>query len=328
MRVSDQLPGREARWLAIDGQGLGRVRPAHPTRAHMHSAIKAVGTVQLDAINVLARTQFLLLFSRLGAYDTDHFHDLTGPGRELFEYWGHAASLLPIGTHPLWRWRIAAPFDEAPMSMARYAAWAHEHRRYIAQVLAEVRDTGAMPASQLSEPRRQDGEWWGRRSVGRQALEWLFARGELAGWRTPNFERVYDLPERVIPATVLDAPTPPVEQAQRELLLLAAAHRGLRAGTETHVRLLRLTGAAGRRAGRPTRPQGRSQGLVVARTGRARRGRCRGHPGRSRGRGGARGAAGVVGSRHREGRRGGESGAGAATLVAATRQRREWEESR
>ena len=70
----------------------------------------------------------------------------------------------------------------------------------------------------LSEPRRRDGEWWDRRSVGRQALEHLFERGQLAAWRTPSFERVYDLPERALPAEVLATPTPSIEEAQRELI--------------------------------------------------------------------------------------------------------------
>ena len=213
--------------MAIGAQGLGRPRPARAGPAAVRAAIDAVGTVQLDAINVLARTQFLLLFSRVGAYDPGLLHRLTGPGGELFEYWGHAASLLPMGTQPLFRWRMAQPYNDTPMAAARYEAWAQEHRGYIAQVLAEVRDTGAIPASRLREPRRQDGEWWDRRSVGRQALEWLFARGDLAGWRTPNFERVYDVPERVIPAAVLAVPTPPIEQAQRDLLLLAARSHGI-----------------------------------------------------------------------------------------------------
>jgi uncharacterized protein YcaQ len=84
-----------------------------------------------------------------------------------------------------------------------------------------------LSAAMLDEPRRRDGEWWGRRSVGRQALEHLFERGQLAAWRTPSFERVYDLPERTLPAEVLAAPTPTVEDAQRALLSLAADALGV-----------------------------------------------------------------------------------------------------
>src|SRR5207237_8833186 len=91
----------------------------------------------------------------------------------------------------------------------------------------EGRDPGPLPASKLSDPRRRQGEWWERRSAGRQALEWLFSAGELAAWRSEGFERVYDLPERVIPSAVLAQPTPPVEAAQRSLLAGAAGSLGV-----------------------------------------------------------------------------------------------------
>ena len=93
--------------------------------------------------------------------------------------------------------------------------------------MAEVRERGPIPASQLTDPRRQNGEWWDRRSLGRQALEALFADGELTGWRTENFERVYDLPERVLPARVLETPTPADDEAQRELIVRAARSLGV-----------------------------------------------------------------------------------------------------
>jgi uncharacterized protein YcaQ len=93
-----------------------------------------------------------------------------------------------------------------------------------------VRDRGPLAAGQLADPRRGVGDWWARRGLGRQALEWLFAKGVLAGWRTPSFERVYDLAERAIPAEVLATPTPTPEDAQRQLLLLAAGSLGVGTG--------------------------------------------------------------------------------------------------
>jgi uncharacterized protein YcaQ len=191
--------------------------------------VESLGTLQLDAINVVARTQFLVVFSRLGAYDVSRLQRLTGPGGDLFEYWGHAAALLPMAHHRLFRWRMDqhGPYDRSSIYHARREAWRGEHADYIAAILEEVRDRGPLRASQLTDPRRRDGEWWERRSVGRQALEWLFAKGEVAAWRTANFERVYDLPERVIPHDVLAQPTPPVEEAHRRLLALAAASLGV-----------------------------------------------------------------------------------------------------
>jgi uncharacterized protein YcaQ len=226
----EELSGREARAMAIAAQGLARDRPAGPIgRRHLRALMGTVGTIQLDAINVLQRTQFLVPFSRLGPYELRHLHAMNGPGGELLEYWGHAASLLEMDMHPLLRWRMATtgPWSESPKYAEVQRAWYEAHADYIAAVKAEVAERGPLTAGQLSDPRRRDGEWWDRRSVGRQAFELLFLRGELAAWRTPNFERVYDLPERVIPAAILQAPTPPVEDAHRSLLLAAAGSLGV-----------------------------------------------------------------------------------------------------
>jgi uncharacterized protein YcaQ len=224
------LSSEEARWLAVDAQGLGRPRPNGPVgRRHLRTAIEGAGLLQLDAINVLARTQFLVLFSRLGTYDVARLHAMSGPGGELFEYWGRMASLLPMARQPLFRWRMVehGPYGSSPTYAVRRQAWQEAHAGYIASILEEVRDRGPLRASQLTDPRRRDGEWWERRSVGRQALEYLFTRGELAAWRTAGFERVYDLPERVIPDAVLSLPTPPIEEAHRRLLVLAARSLGV-----------------------------------------------------------------------------------------------------
>ena len=230
MRHPAVVSAREARWLALHAQGPGRSRPGRPSGlAALRRAIGAVGIVQLDAINVVQRTQFLVLFSRAGSYDPAMLHTMTGPGSELFEYWGRAASLLPVAHYPLYRWRMdehRAP-DHTRPPVARREAWRAANAAYIAAILAEVRDRGPLTAAQLTDPRRQVGEWWERRSVGRLALEWLFDRGELAAWRTPSFERVYDVPERVIPAAVLAAPVPTSDDAHRTLVGMAARSLGV-----------------------------------------------------------------------------------------------------
>jgi uncharacterized protein len=224
------LSAREARWLAIGAQGLGRPRPKGPIgRRHLRRVFDAVGTVQLDAINVVTRTQFLVLFSRVGAFETSRLHAMTGPGGELFEYWGHAASLLPLAYQPLFRWRMAqhGPYGDRPTHAARRQAFEKAYADYIAAVLDEVKERGPLTAAQLTDPRRRTGAWWERRSFGRLALEWLFARGDVAAWRTSSFERVYDIPERVFPAEVLAEPTPAPEEAQRQLLIMAAQSLGV-----------------------------------------------------------------------------------------------------
>jgi hypothetical protein len=189
-----------------------------------------LGTIQLDAVNVLARTQYLVPWSRLGSYDPAALRALSGPGRPWFEYWGHAASLLPVELQPLFRWRMERWRHDAvdsAVAQERRRAWRAAHADYLAAVLAEVAEVGPLAASQLSEPRRQAGDWWDRRSIGRRALEVLFSDGILAAWRSANFERIYDLTERVIPQAVLDRPTPSEEEAQRELVVLAGRSLGV-----------------------------------------------------------------------------------------------------
>ncbi len=154
MRRGGELSSEQARWLAVDAESLGRPRPNGPVgRRHLRSAIEGAGLLQLDAINVLARTQFLVLFSRLGAYDVARLHDMSGPGGELFEYWGRMASLLPMGRQPLFRWRMTehGPYGSSPTYSVRRQAWQEAHAGYIASVLEEVRDRG--PFARLAADR-------------------------------------------------------------------------------------------------------------------------------------------------------------------------------
>jgi uncharacterized protein YcaQ len=220
----------DARRLAIGAQGLGKPRAGKPvTRADLRKAIESLRVVQLDAINVVERTQFFVLFSRLGAYDPALVHTLTKPRGPLFEYWGHMASIQPVAVQPLLRWRmeLPSPYGTSALFRERRAKFNKEHREYIKMVLAEVQERGPLRARELSDPRRRNGEWWDRRSVGRVVLEHLFFEGELSGWRNERFERVYDVPERVLPAAVLDTPTPDPHDAQRSLYLQAARAIGV-----------------------------------------------------------------------------------------------------
>ena len=232
--VTDQLSNQEARWLAIGAQGLGTPRRSRggrpPGAAQLSRLLDRVGTIQLDAVNVLARTQFLVPFSRIGSYDPAALRGLSGPKGRCFEYWGHAASLLPSEMYPLFRWRMdrwSNDLIDGPTVQQRRLEWRAEHADYLAAVLRDVTERGPLTAAQLSDPRRRRGEWWARRSDGRRALELLFGDGVLAAWRSATFERVYDLTERVISPAVLDLPAPSAEEAQRELIAIAARCMGV-----------------------------------------------------------------------------------------------------
>jgi hypothetical protein len=218
---------------------MGRPRAAGAVgRRRLRGLVDKIGMIQLDAIRIVERTQFVVPFSRLGPYDIADLQSMSGPGGDLLEGWGHAASWVPMAHQPLFRWRTAEwgryagpgrgfVVTGATRHEAYRRAWWDIHADYAKAILREVSERGPLTAAQLSDPRRQNGTWWERRSVGRQALEMLFAQGDLAAWRTPDFERVYDLVERVIPPAVLDEPTPPVEEAHRRLLMVAARALGV-----------------------------------------------------------------------------------------------------
>ncbi|UIJ45009.1 winged helix DNA-binding domain-containing protein [Sphingomonas cannabina] len=181
---------------------------------------------QIDSVNVLARAHYLPLFSRLGAYPRDLLDKAAwGKPRRLFEYWAHEASLLPLELHPLLRWRMArAARGENIWGGLR--SFAHEKRGEAEALLGRIAAEGPLAASDIAETRGKGG-WWGWSDT-KQALEWLFWSGQITtATRRGSFERVYDLPERVLPASVLAQPTPDEPDAHRALLARAAAALGI-----------------------------------------------------------------------------------------------------
>ena len=231
------LSATQARRLAVAAQGFGRPRPSGRIDArHLRRAIDDVGLLQLDSVNVFCRSHYMPVFSRLGPYPRETLDRLAWHGngdgkagrageRDLVEYWGHEASLLPVELQPLLRWRMARADALAWKGVAQVAA---EQPELVAFVLEMVRERGPLRASELAAKgrRREPGEMWNW-SEEKTALEYLFFAGRVCAARRVNFERLYDLPERVLPQHVLDAPTPSQEEAQRQLVLIAAKRLGV-----------------------------------------------------------------------------------------------------
>lgn len=216
----------EARRIALAAQGFADPAPRGTVdRRLLRRVFARVGLIQIDSVNVLVRSHYLPIFSRLGDYDPALLEQAAyGRDRILFEYWGHEASLLPLELQPLLRWRM----DRARNGNAGWP----RIERFIAEqprVLAGLRDTiaerGAMAASDF-EGARGKGSWWGWSDV-KIGLEALFWCGEITTARRRGFERVYDLAERVFPRAVLDVPTPSEQDAQRELVRIAARASGI-----------------------------------------------------------------------------------------------------
>jgi len=203
-----------------------------PDRRTLRRVLGRVGALQIDSVNVLVRSHYLPLFSRLGPYPVALLERAAySAPRELFEYWGHAASLLPVAAHPLFRWRMARALDEAWDGVQGIQ---RSRPDYVEAVLEEVRARGPVSAGELEEERpRRSGPWWDWRDA-KLALEWLFWSGRVTAAGRRGFERLYDLPERVLPAAVLAAPTPARADAHRELLRVAA--RALGVATEGDLR--------------------------------------------------------------------------------------------
>ena len=223
-----RLSAAEARRIALAAQGFGAARPAaRPDGAALLAAVARLGLLQIDSVNVLVRAHYLPLFSRLGPYDPALLDRAAYDGREraLFEYWGHAASLLPVDAYPLFRWRMARA-EQARGLYGSLAKFARLRRPFVQAVLAEIADRGPLAASELSRGGRARGAWWGW-SDGKAALEWLFWIGRVTTSTRRRFERVYDLTERALPARALAAPVPAEAEAHRALLRAAARALGV-----------------------------------------------------------------------------------------------------
>ncbi|HEX4467407.1 MAG TPA: crosslink repair DNA glycosylase YcaQ family protein, partial [Solirubrobacteraceae bacterium] len=251
-----------ARRIALAAQGFDSPRPsARVDVRHLRRVIDRVALLQLDSVNVFSRSHYVPLFSRLGAYPTKLIdrmaahdqppvrrsrraagEDLAGAvagavarpvaepvrrGRELFEYWAHEASLLPFSTQPLMRWRMA---DADGQAWGNMVGLARRDPQLIERVRELVRERGPMRAAEtgIARPKRVAGGMWNWHE-GKVALEYLFFTGAVTAAERVRFERRYDLAERALPAAVLEEPTPAVEDAQRELVKIAARALGVAA---------------------------------------------------------------------------------------------------
>ncbi len=224
----------EARRLALAAQGFNN-RSKAATPLAVRRLIEQLGVVQIDSVNALVRSHYLPLFSRLGDYPMDWLDQQAWGSdrhRHLFEYWGHEASLLPMSLYPLLRWRMRRAADGQGIyrEMARFG---REQQPLIRRVLQAVREQGALGAGSLGKRAEKAGPWWDW-SAEKHALEWLFAAGEVTVAGRRGFERLYDLPERVFPAAILNHPELEEAEAQRRLLLHAA--RALGVATEKDLR--------------------------------------------------------------------------------------------
>ena len=224
----EKLTLKAARRIALAAQGFGVPRPASVNSGHLRRTVERLALHQIDSVNVLVRAHYLPAFSRLGRYDrslVDRAAWGSKSKRTLFEYWAHEASLLPLELHPLLRWRMAQA-ERGEIGWKSLRLFARENRENADAILARIRSEGPLAASDFENGRGRGG-WWGWGEA-KRALEWLFWAGLITtATRKASFERVYDLPERVIPTAVLSLPTPIPADAKRRLIERSARALGL-----------------------------------------------------------------------------------------------------
>ena len=224
-RYGRELSISQARRVALAAQGFADPAPAgRVDRRHLRRVMGRVKLLQLDSVPVVIRTQYLPLFSRLGFYEPSLLDRIAYRDDEWFEAWAHEASLVPVDDEPLLRWQKQR--SEQGQTWKGLVELARREPDYVAGVLAQVTEL-PLAAGELADPRRRDGEWWGSRSLGSMALDWLFRIGAVGIRRRGNFVKEFDLLERIVPPDVLARPTPTAEEAQRELLVRSGAALGV-----------------------------------------------------------------------------------------------------
>jgi uncharacterized protein YcaQ len=228
-RRRESISASEARRLALAAQGFSGPREAGRAPGWgIRRVLAAAGMLQIDSVNVLCRAHYLPIFSRLGPYPMSALDDAANRApRRLFEYLGHEASLLPVSLQPMLRWRMERPAEDAWGSVRRVQ---EQRPDLVAAILEQVAERGPVAVADLAseEPEGETGPWWDW-SQTKWAVVWLFWSGQITSARRRNFQRLYDLPERVLPAEVMATPTPPVADAQRELVRMAARALGIAA---------------------------------------------------------------------------------------------------
>ncbi|WP_188828261.1 winged helix-turn-helix domain-containing protein [Nocardia camponoti] len=227
-----RMSAAAARKIAVAAQGFGKRPSSTPNRRAVLDVVSKTRLLQLDSVSAVVRAHYAPVFARLGSYDrglldTIAWSDPRGSGRGLVEYWGHAAALMPIADWPLMRFRM----DEYSKGRWANVQRAVERNPTLgADILDVVREVGPASAGEIErhlelDKPRPKGSWWNLSDT-KLLCEQLFAAGELSTGTRVNFQRHYDLTERVIPADIRARVIDEAE-AMRELVRKASRAHGI-----------------------------------------------------------------------------------------------------
>jgi hypothetical protein len=201
------------RGLMIAAQGLQQRPPSAATKADVRQMIRQMHVLQIDTIHVVARSPYLVLWSRLGGYDPRWLDELLAESA-LFEYWSHAACFLPIEDYPLYR-RLM--LNRLTWHENRWQPWMQAHAELVDRLLTHIRENGPVRSADFERTDGAQGGWWNWKDE-KTALEGLWTRGDLMVAKRHNFQRIYDLHERVLPDWD-DARTPSLEDVHETFVL-------------------------------------------------------------------------------------------------------------
>lgn len=222
-----EIDAVSAKRIAIAAQGFNRPRPMGKIDLrHFRRVFGDVGLVQLDSVQAICRSHYLVFFSRLGKYDQLKLDNWIWHSGEIFESWAHEASILPVGLEPFVRWKKnRARKGETWKGLYELA---NSQEKYVDDVMRQVSSApSAIRASELTEPRNRSGPWWSGRSDGQKTLDWLFRIGQVAVKRDTKFSRSYVPFDSVIPNEISGFPDPLESDSIDELILTAARCNGI-----------------------------------------------------------------------------------------------------
>jgi uncharacterized protein YcaQ len=189
----------EARGVMLAAQGLLDPPPADPGIDDVQALVERLGVLQIDTINVVRRTQYLVLWSRLGSYDDALLDELLYPRRLTFEYWSHAASIVPMSDYAHYRAAMLRAADGA--LWGEYRHWRDEHPDVIQKTLEAIRERGPLGSADFERPANatptKPWDWYGPKET-RVALDVLWMSGEIMVHSRRAGQKVYDLRERVL----------------------------------------------------------------------------------------------------------------------------------
>jgi uncharacterized protein len=222
--MTDKISIQMARNLMLAAQGLDRSPDEPAVKAAVLEAVRRMYLLQIDTIHVVARSPYLVLWSRLGDYQPEWLDELLAEGA-LFEYWAHAMCFIPIEDYPLYRRRMLDAIQDKVWPYKWAVKWAREHPRVVERVRAHLQENGAVRSAEFENKSHIPGGWWNWKEE-KDALETMLLTGEVMIARRQNFQRVYELRERVLPGWD-DATIPSSDELHRTLALRTVSALGI-----------------------------------------------------------------------------------------------------